>query len=156
MPRWSSRRERSAASCAAVYGGGSPRLRPWPRRSGTITRCRAERASRTGSNISPLINTPCTSRRGGPDPRSVKKRSSASRILFQAAEVLGDRVEPGGFALERLGDAGDLSRHDLVLPLLDRFSDTRQRLDAVAGIEARRVQQVLEPVAVQEAGRIEE
>src|SRR5476649_1894603 len=77
-------------------------------------------------------------------------------MLFQAADVLGDRFQPCRFARERVGDAGDLSRQALVLPLLDRLSDTRQRLDAVPGIEARRVQQMFEPVAVQETGSIEQ
>jgi hypothetical protein len=38
----------------------------------TIRRCRLAQCSMTGSNISPVTMSPCTSRSGGPDPRSVK------------------------------------------------------------------------------------
>jgi hypothetical protein len=51
-------------------------LRPWPRRSGTITRCRSANRATTGSNMSPVTINPCTSRRGGPDPRSAKESGS--------------------------------------------------------------------------------
>jgi len=59
-----------ARQCTAA---GAPGWRPWPRRSGTITRCRAANSSTTGANISPVTISPCTSSGGGgPAPRSVK------------------------------------------------------------------------------------
>ena len=76
-------------------------------------------------------------------------------MLFQAPDVLGDRLQPCRFALERFGDARDLAGYALVQPLFDRLSDARQRLDAVPRIEARRVEQMFEPLSVQETGGIE-
>src|SRR5215208_7138659 len=57
-------------------------------------------------------------------------------------------------ALEGTGHARDLGIGVAPLPLLDRLADSGHRLDAVAGVEAGRVEQVLVPRATaQSLGR---
>jgi len=73
------------------YGGGRLRLRPEPRRSGTTSRWRFASGSMTGSNMSPLIPSPCTRRSGGPDPRSVKDRRSGGAGAFIVV-IIADEV----------------------------------------------------------------
>src|SRR5581483_2670435 len=63
--------------------------------------------------------------------------------LFHRAQIFGDAIQPDRLALERFGDPRHLRRDVPVLRLLDRLPHARHRLDAIACVESRRVEEVL-------------
>ena len=69
---------------------------------------------------------------------------------------MGGLAEEIGFLLEGCGDAGDLGIGFGPLFLLNGFANAGDGFDAVAGVEAGGVEQVLEPGAVGQAGGVGE
>src|ERR1700733_14820513 len=78
----------------------------------------------------------------GPGRESRTLFSAASALLFQ---LFSSFVDQRRLALEHFPYAHDLPVGFLPLLLLNGFAHTRQRLDAIAGIESGRVDLVLEP-----------
>src|SRR5437588_8407115 len=75
----------------------------------------------------------------------------AAKILSAALQEGRRAVYLGGGALNRGGDDGDLLASLLPVVLLDGLAHAGQRLDAVARVEAGRVNLVLEPGAARQA-----
>ena len=101
---------------------------------------------------------PCATpaRRGRAETRTTEARSRVGRPSGGAphrAERIRRAAQVRGQAIDRFRRRRRLLRELLPLALLDRFAHARQRLHAVAGVEARRVDLMREPRPPRQAFR---
>ena len=112
----------------------------------SVSNDKSENSDRAGRGFTERCRRGRNSSRGAYDRRSVR------HLLQQrgrAIDVCRERVH-------RVGDDRHERSRLVPLILLDTFTNSRQRLDAVAGVETWRVHEMFEPFALRQAGLVAE